>query len=141
MKINISALLALITLLTFVLTGAQGADLHKYASDFALGYHACLTTQIGLDYFKTNINTVFNEYIERYNSNRTTAAGGRVYGTTQSSPYHGLHYRISRVDDGIQMVTTSQDKVEFVIKYDARTESDSGNANVGGEFKIALVVV
>jgi hypothetical protein len=66
---------------------------------------------------------VFNEYIERYNSNRTGTDGGRVYGTSESSPYHGLHYRISRVDDGIEMVT-SQDRVEFVIKYDARTESD-----------------
>ena len=68
------------------------------------------------------------------------AEGGRVYGTSESSPYHGLHYQISRVDDGIQMVT-SENKVEFVIKYDARTESDGGKANIGGEFKLALVVV
>ena len=94
-----------------------------------------------MDYFKTNINTVFNEYIERYNSNRTSAAdGGRVYGTSANSPYHGLHYRISRVDDEIQMVT-SENKVEFVIKYEARTESNEGKANIGGEFKLALVVV
>lgn len=83
---------------------------------------------------------MFNEYIERYNSNRTGTDGGRVYGTSESSPYQGLHYRISRVDEGIEMLT-SEGKVEFVIKYDARTESDEGNANVGGEFKLALVVV
>lgn len=43
MKSNIAALLA-ISLLAVVLTGARGADLHKYTTDFALGYHACLTT-------------------------------------------------------------------------------------------------
>ena len=83
---------------------------------------------------------MFNEYIDRYNSNRTGTGVGRVYGTSESSPYQGVHYRISRVDDGIEMVS-SEDRVEFVIKYEARTELDQGKANVGGEFKLALVVV
>jgi hypothetical protein len=38
-------------------------------------------------------------------------------------------------------MVTSENKVEFVIKYDARTESNEGKANIGGEFKLALVVV
>ena len=31
-------------------------------------------------------------------------------------------------------MTVNKDKVNFKIAYDARTESDGGKANIGGEF-------
>ena len=107
--------------------------MHKYASDLALGYRACFATQVGLDFFKANINQVFNEYIERYNSNRTSTTVGRVFGTSDNSPYNNLHYSISRPDNEIRMTATDE-KVNFAITYSARTESDGGKATIGGEF-------
>jgi hypothetical protein len=65
---------------------------HQFVSDFALSYRACLSTQVGLDFIKSNVNEVFNEYIERYNSNRTSSKAGRVFGTSDNSPYNNLHY-------------------------------------------------
>ena len=32
------------------------------------------------------------------------------------------------------------DRILFLVFYDARTESDSGKANIGGEFKLSLIV-
>jgi len=112
---------------------AHAAEMHKFVSDFALGYRACLVSQIGLDYFKSNINQVFNEYIERYNSNRTATTVGRVFGTSDNSPYNNLHYKISRPDNEIRM-TATDDKVNFAITYSAKTESNEGKASIGGDF-------
>jgi len=111
--------------------------MHKYTSDFALGYRACFASQIGLDFFKANVNQVFNEYIERYNSNRTSTDVGRVFGTSDNSPYNKLSYSISRPDNEI-VVKTTDDKVSFEIAYNARTESDGGKATIGGIFMIEL---
>lgn len=60
---------------------------------------------------------------------------GRVFGTSENSPYNGLHYSIKRLDgDNDLRMIVSKDKINFAIAYDARTQSDGGLANIGGEF-------
>ena len=117
---------------------AGPAQLHKYVSDFVLGYRACFTTQIGIEFVKNNVNQLFTEYIDRYNSNRTATDIGRVFGTSDNSPYNKLHYRIHREKE--IHVSKTDDRVDFLIFYDAKTESNMGKANIGGEFKLSLIV-
>ena len=81
---------------------------------------------------------MFTEYIDRYNSNRTATDIGRVFGTSDNSPYNKLHYRIHREKE--IHVSKTDDRVDFLIFYDAKTESNMGKANIGGEFKLSLIV-
>jgi hypothetical protein len=56
-----------------VITFASGNKLYQRDSGFVLQYHACFTTQLGLDIIKNSVNAIFTEYIDRYNSDRTSS--------------------------------------------------------------------
>jgi hypothetical protein len=99
-------ILALFLASAVAMVASSTATTHKFASDFALSYRACMATQVGLDFFKANVNQVFNEYIDRFNSNRTSTNVGRVFGTSDNSPYNKLHYKVSRPDNEIKMSIT-----------------------------------
>jgi hypothetical protein len=60
---------ALAILVVLGLTSLVSAhELYQRDSDFVIQYHSCFTTQIGFDIIQNNMDALFTEYINRYNS-------------------------------------------------------------------------
>lgn len=52
-----------------VMLGLTSAhELYQRDSDFVIQYHSCFSTQIGFDILQNNMDALFTEYIDRYNS-------------------------------------------------------------------------
>ena len=62
-----------------------------YEADHFLKFRSCFTAQIGGDYLKTVINTMVDQYIERYNSERFTEEIRQETGEVRNLINHLTH--------------------------------------------------
>jgi hypothetical protein len=100
------------TVLTFA---SAEPELVKNVGDFTLNYYTCFTTQMGFDYFTQSVDTIFDEYIERYNSEKTSAY--RKINTHKSAPFKGGEYFVGR--NGDIEVSSADDRIDYSIGYTA----------------------
>ena len=88
---------------------------------------------MGFDFFAQSVDTIFNEYIERYNSERTS--GHRKINTHKSAPFNGGHYQVTR--NGGFEVSSSEDKINYSAGFSAKS---ADGKTIDGAFNIAITV-
>lgn len=88
---------------------------------------------MGFDFFKQSVDTVFTEYIDRYNSDQTSAY--RKINTYKSAPFRGAEYKVAR--NGEISVSTSEGQIDYSVAFTAKSGDD---ASVDGKFTISLLV-
>ena len=116
-----------------VITLANCSKLYQRDSDFVLQYHACFTTQLGFDVIKNSVNAIFTEYIDRYNSDRSSSF--RKINTSENSKLNGKAYKVERSDDIKMEIKTNG--IDFTVPYTAESNGDQ----LSGDFQISLNVV
>jgi hypothetical protein len=62
-----NSVIALLVVLGYT-SQVNANELYKKESDFVIQYHTCFSTQIGFDILQNNMDALFTEYIDRYNS-------------------------------------------------------------------------
>lgn len=106
--------------------------IYQRDSDFVVQYHACFSTNIGFDILQNSMDTLFTEYINRYNSDATSEL--RKINTSKTAQLNGKAYHVAR-GDAIRLAA-EDGGLGFSVDYTAT----SGDEKLTGQFKIHLDV-
>jgi hypothetical protein len=108
-------------------------QIYQRDSNFVLQYHTCFSTQIGFDIRQNNMDTLFTEYIDRYNSDTTSSL--RKINTSKTAKLNGKSYHVTR-GDAIKLAV-DDNTLSFSVDYTAT----SGDSKLEGQFKVHLDIV
>jgi len=109
---------------------ADANQIYQRDSDFVIQYHACFSTSIGFDIIQNSMDTLFTEYIDRYNSDATSEI--RKINTSKTAKLNDKVYHVAR-GEAIKLAVNS-DSLDFSVDYTAT----SGAEKLSGQFKIGL---
>lgn len=123
----------LLTILVVLGFSVNANDLYQRDSDFATRFHACFSTQIGFDILQNSMDSLFTEYIDRYNSDTTSEI--RKINTSKTNKLNDKIYHVSR-GNAIRLAA-HDDSLDFSVDFTAT----SGEDKIEGQFKISLDII